>query len=63
MPASEQALQGLLPDHDAVLASLCEEHDADLPIVAGYVIDRHRRAGRCEAIAERGRHAALARQD
>ena len=36
---------------------------AELPIVSGYLIDQHRRAVRCEAIAERGRHAALARQD
>ena len=54
-------LASLLPDAlDKTVASLPPAM-AELPIVSGYLIDQHRRAGRCEAIAERGRHAALAR--
>lgn len=54
-------LASLLPDAlDRTVASL-PPAVAELPIVSGYVSDQHRRAGRCEAIAERGRHAALAR--
>ena len=68
LPADDLAarfgeLASLLPDAlDMTVASLPPAM-ADLPIVADYLVDQHHRAGRCEAIAERGRHAALARQD
>ena len=67
LPADDVAarfgeLASLLPDAlDKTVASL-PPATAELPIVSGYLIDQHRRAVRCEAIAERGRYAALARR-